>query len=88
MRPASLVLLALLSVGAFAQEDPRATLTSPSGNLVVTMRVDSDGRPEYRIERDKRALVDWSRLGFILADAPCWSHMDALGENHELGCYG
>jgi alpha-glucosidase len=58
--------LGLLSQGAQAA-DP--TVTSPSGNLAVTVRVDNDGRPEYRIDRNRRPLLEWSRLGFILADA-------------------
>ncbi len=59
--------LALLSVTAPAATDP--VVTSPSGNLAVTLRVDNDGRPEYRIDRNQRPLLDWSRLGFILANA-------------------
>jgi len=46
-----------------------ATVSSPSGKLAVTVRVGNDGRPEYRIDRNQRPLVNWSRLGFILADA-------------------
>ncbi|HET7810063.1 MAG TPA: glycoside hydrolase family 97 protein [Steroidobacteraceae bacterium] len=59
--------LACVSAGVPAATDP--TVTSPSGNLAVTVRVDNDGRPEYRIDRNQRPLVEWSRLGFILADA-------------------
>ena len=47
-----------------------ATVRSPDGKLVVTMRVSGEGRPEYSILRGGRTVIDWSRLGFILADAP------------------
>jgi alpha-glucosidase len=49
--------------------DP-AEVRSPDGVLQVQLRVDNDGRPEYCIARKGKPLVDWSRLGFILADAP------------------
>jgi alpha-glucosidase len=47
-----------------------AELHSPDGALQVRLRVDNDGRPEYSIDRKGKPLVNWSRLGFILADAP------------------
>jgi alpha-glucosidase len=47
-----------------------ATVRSPDGKVVVTVRVSGEGRPEYAIQRNGRAVIDWSRLGFILADAP------------------
>jgi len=43
---------------------------SPDKSIQVMVRVDGDGRPEYSIRRNDQAIVDWSRLGFILADAP------------------
>ena len=43
---------------------------SPDKSIQVMVRVDGDGRPEYSIRRKDQAIVDWSRLGFILADAP------------------
>jgi len=49
---------------------PQATVSSPGGVLEVTLRTDADGRPEYQVRRNERVIVDWSRLGFILADAP------------------
>src|SRR6187549_3167037 len=38
--------------------------------VAAMLGVDGDGRPEYSIRRKDQAIVDWSRLGFILADAP------------------
>ena len=47
-----------------------ALVRSPDRSLHVALRVDGDGRPEYSIRRKDRTIVDWSRLGFILADQP------------------
>jgi alpha-glucosidase len=52
---------------------------SPDRSIEVQLRVDPDGRPEYSINRQGKPLVDWSRLGFILADAP------KLERNFEIG---
>ena len=49
---------------------PPALVASPDSSLQVALRVDADGRPEYSIGRRGTTIVDWSRLGFILADAP------------------
>ena len=43
---------------------------SPDSSLQVALRVDTDGRPEYSIKRKDRIIVNWSRLGFNLANAP------------------
>jgi alpha-glucosidase len=64
------LLASILVPAAWAQESvPPATVRSPSGTLAVDVRVNEEGRPEYSIARGKIAIVDWSRLGFILADA-------------------
>jgi alpha-glucosidase len=47
-----------------------ATASSPGGTLTVQLRVSGEGRPEYSIARAGQAVIGWSRLGFILADAP------------------
>jgi alpha-glucosidase len=61
--------LLLWMAPVFAQA-PDASVSSPSGTLSVTVRVDGEGRPEYAVERGKARIVDWSRLGFILAGQP------------------
>ena len=61
--------LALLLAPSFAQSPP-AGVVSPSGTLAVNVRVDREGRPEYSVLRGAATIVDWSRLGFILADQP------------------
>lgn len=63
--------LALFATGPRALGAPAsAAVKSPDGRLVVTLRTDGEGRPEYSIDRDGRPVVGWSRLGFILAEAP------------------
>ena len=47
-----------------------ALTRSPDQSIHVMVRVDGDGRPEYSIRGKNGLIVDWSRLGFILADAP------------------
>jgi alpha-glucosidase len=53
---------------SLAADAPEAS--SPNGVLQVRLRVDNDGRPEYSISRKGKPVVGWSRLGFILANAP------------------
>ena len=61
-------------IGTLAIAHPAAAqdaeVRSPDGSIQVQLRTDADGRPEYAIWRKSKPLVDWSRLGFILADAP------------------
>jgi len=47
-----------------------ASVRSPGGALTVSLRVNGEGRPEYSIHRGGKPVIHWSRLGFILADAP------------------
>ncbi len=47
-----------------------ATAASPDGRLRVTLGVDGDGRPQYVVTRDNKPLINPSRLGFLLTDAP------------------
>jgi alpha-glucosidase len=63
----------LLSAGTvFAQvaaDSAPVSARSPDTNLAVSARVSPEGRPEYSIRRGTQTVVEWSRLGFILADA-------------------
>jgi alpha-glucosidase len=56
--------------GAQQNAPPPAIVQSPDSSIEVQLRVEGEGRPEYSIRRKGRPLVNWSRLGFILADAP------------------
>lgn len=79
-------LLWLSGAAALAQQPAPAvaSLDSPNGKVLVTVRTGSEGRPEYRIQRtanaNKQTIVDWSRLGFILADAPKLERNFVLGK--------
>jgi alpha-glucosidase len=74
MNWASVVRAAWALVGALAiahsATAEEAEVRSPDGSIQVQVRTDPDGRPEYAIWRKGKPLVGWSRLGFILADAP------------------
>jgi len=76
------LIMVLWSAGAIAQQAPLpvASVASPGKVLAVSLRVDRDGRPEYRIERNQKVIVNWSRLGFILADAPKFERNFAVGQ--------
>ena len=72
-----ILLAALLAFGGqaanaqvVASAATEATVRSPDGKMIVTLRVNGEGRPEYSILRNGRAVIDWSRLGFVLANAP------------------
>jgi alpha-glucosidase len=69
---AALLLFASDAGNAQAVNDTAAaaTVRSPDGKMSVTVRVNGEGRPEYSIVRGGRSVIDWSRLGFILADQP------------------
>lgn len=47
-----------------------ATAASPDGSIRVTLTTDGDGRPYYSVTRNGKPLIDPSRLGFLLTDAP------------------
>lgn len=53
-----------------ALKEGGATATSPDGKLRVTVTVDGDGRPHYAVARNGKPLIEPSRLGFLLTDAP------------------
>lgn len=61
---AALALIAALASPALARE----SASSPDGRIVVTVDVDGDGRPVYRVDRDGVAVLSDSRLGFLLTD--------------------
>ena len=83
MRTVSIIVtLASWAGGSLAQQavSPVASVASPGKVLLVNLRVDRDGRPEYRIERNAKVIVDWSRLGFIFADAPKFERNFEVGQ--------
>ena len=79
-----LAFLCLVSMAALpaAAQSPEVTVRSPDGRLSVALRVTGEGRPEYAVRRGDHVLIEWSRLGFILADAP------KLERNFEVAAHG
>jgi len=67
---AATVAFALLSVSVVHAVESRAAIESPSGVLRVELSLDGDGRPGYIVERNGKAVIEASRLGFLLANVP------------------
>ncbi len=59
----------LLLAGA-AMADPVASVSSPDGTLKVRITLNGEGRPGYAIDRRGVRVIEESRLGFLLSDAP------------------
>ena len=68
LRAAFLALPALLAGAALA--NPVASVSSPGGTLKVSISLNPEGRPGYAIERHGTPVIEESRLGFLLTDAP------------------
>lgn len=63
--------LLLASHPALAKDTlDKAAVTSPDGQIQVTLTTDNDGRPLYSVSRQGKPVIDASRLGFLFADAP------------------
>lgn len=60
--------LLVLAVSGHARAGTVATVASPDGRITVSLALDGDGRPSYRVKHDGRALLGDSRLGFIFAN--------------------
>lgn len=63
-------LLLLVLFIATAGAETLGTVTSPGNVLSVSVDVDDEGRPGYSVSRGGRLIVNESRLGFLLTDAP------------------
>lgn len=63
-------LFAFLLVIAVPAHAAPLTVASPDGVLTVTVDVNGEGRPEYSVSRLGRPVIQPSRLGFLLTDAP------------------
>ena len=83
-RVAMLMALAWVPPLAPAQEvqfqAPAVTLMSPDKTLAVAVRTGGEGRPEYAISRGRQLVIDWSRLGFILANGPKLERNFSIGK--------
>jgi alpha-glucosidase len=64
-------LLLMLAHSAAAGEPPALPIAaSPGGSLEVAVTLDYAGRPGYKVAYRGRPLIEDSRLGFLLTDAP------------------
>lgn len=64
-----LALLAALVFAPAAAQSPEAVVRSPDGRVAVTLHLDRDGRAEYDVTRDGKAILADSKLGFLFTDA-------------------
>ena len=65
------VAFACLLAGVAAHADETiGRVASPDDSLAASVQLTDDGRLAYRIDRRGEPLVAWSRLGFLLANAP------------------
>lgn len=60
----------LVAVVGVASADTVATVSSPGNVLSVAVTLNGEGRAGYAVSRAGKPVVNESRLGFILADAP------------------
>ena len=67
---ASWLITSLLAACAALAAEGAASVSSPSGSLVIEVTVDNEGRPSYAVARQGKPLIEASRLGFLLADVP------------------
>lgn len=51
-----------------------AQAASPDGRITLTISLDREGKASYAVQRGGRPLIDNSRLGFLLTDAPELGH--------------
>ena len=64
------VLAGGLLAATLALAAPVAEVASPGGKLRVVLTLNGEGRIGYEVLREGKLLVEESRLGFILTDAP------------------
>ncbi|NEX92361.1 glycoside hydrolase family 97 protein [Caulobacter sp. 17J65-9] len=62
--------LLLVSTPSLAQSSAPAHAASPGAVLSVELTTDGDGRPSYTVARYGKPVIQPSRLGFLLVDAP------------------
>jgi len=63
-------LMLLLSAACVcAHAETVARVASPDGRIEARIEIDKDGRAAWAVDRDRRAVIAPSRLGFLLSDA-------------------
>ncbi len=63
-----LILAVMLLLAPLFPATAREVIASPDGRIVVTVDVNGESRPFYRVDLDGKPLFTESRLGFLLAD--------------------
>lgn len=66
----ALPLFALSLAPVAAHADVVTKAASPDGRITLSVSLDHEGRPSYAVQRDGKALIADSRLGFMFTDAP------------------
>ena len=61
---------ALLGAGAARADETILHVASPDSSLVASVELTDDGRLAWRLDRRGAPVIGWSRLGFLLANAP------------------
>jgi alpha-glucosidase len=64
------ILLLALALAAPARAETVAAQSSPDGSISVSVEINGEGRPGYRITRRGKELIGESRVGFLFTDAP------------------
>jgi alpha-glucosidase len=70
LAPLCLALAALLGCTAARADELLGRVASPDASLVASVQLTDDGRLAWRLDRRGAPVVGWSRLGFLLANAP------------------
>ena len=63
------LLMLLAFVASFAQAGEIANISSPDGQIKLTLQTDAEGRLAYSVERRGKPLLKPSRLGLLLGNA-------------------
>ncbi len=76
-----IILLASAATCALSAQAYAGTVTSPDGRITVTLDADGEGIPFYSLERDGKAVIAKSNLGFNFTDqAPLRRGLANIGE--------
>ncbi|MGL4541893.1 MAG: glycoside hydrolase family 97 N-terminal domain-containing protein, partial [Polymorphobacter sp.] len=62
--------LLLLALAPLLHAHEAARVTSPDGQISVSIDIDGDGHARYAVTRGTALLIAPSQLGFLLTDAP------------------
>lgn len=62
--------LLALSLAQVAHAEMIGSVTSPNKTIRIEVDLNGEGRPGYKVLRGGKTIIDESRLGFILSDAP------------------